>query len=48
LLDELGLYRFDDKKLTQDSVIALALAVKAAYEREAVAEPVLGGFFGRI
>jgi hypothetical protein len=46
LLDELGLYRFDDKKLTQDSVIALALAVKGAYDREAVGEPVLGGFFG--
>jgi hypothetical protein len=46
LLDELGLYRFDDKKLVQDSVIALAMAVKAAYDRDAVGPPVLGGFFG--
>lgn len=47
LLDELGLYRFDDKKLVQDSVISLALAAKAAYDREAVRSPVTGGFFGR-
>lgn len=47
LLDEMGLYRFDDKKLVQDSVISLALAVTAAYEREAVGSPVFGGFFGQ-
>ena len=46
LLDELGVYRFDDKKLVQDSVIALALAVQAAYDREAVREPVIGGLYG--
>jgi hypothetical protein len=47
LMDELNLYRFDDKKLVQDSVISLALATKAAYDREAVREPVAGGFYGR-
>jgi hypothetical protein len=46
LLDELGLYRFDDKKLVQDSVIALALGARAAYDREAVRAPVMGSFYG--
>jgi len=46
LLDELGLYRLDDKKLVQDSVISLALSVMAAYDREGVGAPVIGGFFG--
>jgi hypothetical protein len=46
LLDELGLYRLDDKKLVQDSVISLALAVRAAYDREAVGPPAMGGMYG--
>lgn len=46
LMDEMGIYRFDDKKLVQDSVIALALATSAAYDREAVREPVMGGLYG--
>ena len=46
LMDELGLYRIDDKDLVQDSVISLGLAVVAAYQMEAVKPPVMGGLYG--
>lgn len=46
LMDELGIYQFDDKDLTQDSVMALALAADLAYQSEAVREPVVGGLYG--
>ena len=45
LMDELGIYAFDDKDLVQDSVIALALAADLAYESEAIREPLLGGIY---
>ena len=35
----------DDKKLVQDSVFALALAVAAARETEYLVEPAMGGLF---
>jgi hypothetical protein len=46
LMDEMGVYQFDDKDLVTDSVIALALAADLAYQTEAVREPVLGGLYG--
>lgn len=41
--NELEIYQLDDKKLVQDSVFALGLAVAAAREMEYVRAPVLGG-----
>jgi len=46
LMDEMGMYKLDDKKLVQDSVFALALAVKSAYDAEYVRAPVFGGLYG--
>ena len=45
VMDELGVYCFDDKKLKTDCVFGLGLAIKAAYEAEAVAAPVVGGLY---
>jgi hypothetical protein len=45
LISELEIYQLDDKKLVQDSVFALALAVAAARETEPLTEPVLGGLY---
>jgi hypothetical protein len=45
LLVELELYMLDDKKLVQDSVFALALAVAAARETEYLTEPAIGGLY---
>jgi hypothetical protein len=45
LLVELELYMLDDKKLVQDSVFALALAVAAARETEYLTEPAMGGLY---
>jgi hypothetical protein len=41
--NELEIYQLDDKKLVQDSVFALGLAVAAAREMEYVRAPVIGG-----
>jgi hypothetical protein len=46
LMDEMGVYQFDDKDLVTDSVIGLALATDLAYQSEAVREPVIGGLYG--
>lgn len=46
LMDEMGVYQFDDKDLVTDSVIALALAADLAYQTEAIREPVIGGLYG--
>jgi hypothetical protein len=45
LLVELELYMLDDKKLVQDSVFALALAVAAARETEYITPPAMGGLY---
>ncbi len=45
LLIELELYMMDDKKLVQDSVFALGLAVAAARETEYISPPVVGGLY---
>ena len=46
LMDEMGVYSLDDKDIPfTDSVMALALAVHAAYEMESVGEPVFGGLY---
>ncbi len=47
LMDELGLYRIDDKDLVQDSVISLGMAVAAAYQMESVRPPVHGGIYAQ-
>jgi hypothetical protein len=46
VIDEFGVYRHDDKKLTQDCVIALAMACHRAFEERAVGEPIRGGLYG--
>lgn len=47
LMDEIGVYAFDDKDIPfTDSVMSLALAVHAAYELDGMAEPVVGGIYG--
>lgn len=46
VIDEFGVYRLDDKKLRQDTVIALAMAAQRAFEERAVGEPVYGGIYG--
>lgn len=49
LMDEMGVYQLDDKDLAfTDSVMALALAVHAAYEIEGVGDPVIGGLYGNL
>ncbi len=45
LLIELELYMFDDRKLVQDSVFALGLAVAAARETEYLEKPAIGGLY---
>ena len=45
LISELEIYMLDDKKLVQDCVFALALAVAAARETEYLVEPALGGLY---
>jgi hypothetical protein len=45
LLIELELYTLDDKKLVQDSVFALGLAIAAARETEYLAPPAMGGLY---
>lgn len=46
LMDELGIYSIDDKRIPfTDSVIALALVVDLAREMEGVRPPVIGGMF---
>jgi hypothetical protein len=47
LLDEFGIYMLDDKDLVQDSVMAVALAVEAAYSGEMLRAPVLGGLYSQ-
>jgi hypothetical protein len=47
LMDEMGVYAFDDKDIPfTDSVMSLALAVHAAYESEGLVEPAIGGLYG--
>ncbi len=47
LMDEMGIYSLDDKDIQYtDSVMALALATHAAYEVDAITEPVSGGIYG--
>lgn len=45
LMTELESYQLDDKKLVQDSVFALGLAVAGAREMEYVSNPVIGGLY---
>jgi hypothetical protein len=45
LVDEFGVYRLDDKKLVQDCVMAVALAVERAWMDRAIAAPVAGGLY---
>jgi hypothetical protein len=45
LRNELEIYQLDDKKLVQDSVFALGLAVAGARELEGVRPPALGGLY---
>jgi hypothetical protein len=46
LMDEVGIYRLSDKDIPfTDSVMALGLAVQAAYDAEGVAPPLLGGWY---
>ena len=46
VIDEFGVYRLDDKKLRQDTVIALAMAAHRAFEERSVGEPIYGGLYG--
>lgn len=46
LVDEMGIYRLDDKDLVQDCVITLAMAADAAYQESMVGDPVSGGIYG--
>lgn len=46
VIDEFGVYKLDDKKLRQDTVIALAMAAQRAFEERAVGEPIYGGIYG--
>ncbi len=45
LIAELEIYQLDDKKLVQDAVFALGLAVAAARETEYLVEPAIGGLY---
>jgi hypothetical protein len=45
LLVELELYMLDDRKLVQDSVFALGLAIAAARETEYITPPAMGGLY---
>lgn len=46
LMDELGTYMMNDKDITQDSVMALALVTDLAYSGEFVGQAVEGGVYG--
>lgn len=46
LLDEFGGYELDDKKLVQDCVMSVALAVGSVYDGSNLDEPVAGGLYG--
>lgn len=46
LLDEFGSYELDDKKLVQDCVMAVALAIGSVYDGGVLDAPVLGGLYG--
>lgn len=45
LVDEMGVYQLDDKDLTQDCVMALAMAVHYAWDMAGLEEPIQGGLF---
>lgn len=45
IVDEMGVYRHDDKKLTQDTVMALALVCEKAWSERDIAEPLIGGLY---
>jgi predicted RNA-binding protein with RPS1 domain len=45
LRSELEIYMLDDKKLVQDSVFALALAVASGRDSEYLAKPAMGGLY---
>jgi hypothetical protein len=45
LVDEFGIYQIDDKRLTQDSVMAVAMAVDILYDGMLLADPVIGGIY---
>lgn len=45
LVDEFGVYQIDDKDLTQDSVMAVAMAVQAVYDGTLLHDPVVGGIY---
>lgn len=45
LVDEMGVYQLDDKDLTQDCVMALAMAVQGVYDGVLLLEPVPGSLF---
>jgi len=46
LLDEFGGYELDDKKLVQDSVMAVALAIQQIYDGSVLDRPLSGGLYG--
>ena len=45
LVDEMGVYEFDDKDLTQDCVMSLALAVQSVYDGILLSGPVEGSIY---
>jgi len=45
VVDEFGTYRLDDKKLSTDCVMGLAMAVHRAFEDRAIGEPLQGGLY---
>lgn len=46
LVDELGIYQLDDKDITQDCVMALAMAVDIVFDGMLLEAPVVGGLYG--
>lgn len=46
LVDEFGIYQLDDKQLTQDSVMAIGLAIESIYDGMLLSEPEEGGIYG--
>jgi hypothetical protein len=46
LLDEFGGYELDDKKLVQDCVMSVALAIGSVYDGSVLDRPVEGGLYG--
>lgn len=45
LVDEFGSYELDDKKLVQDCVMAVALAIQSVYDGRLLDKPQAGGMF---